>query len=48
MWEQTKSKDMELPVSVCFDCIPIAFEPMVHLFLQVCCVNSFNLLYILS
>ena len=48
MWEQTKSKDMELPVLVCFDYIPVASEPMAHLFLRVCCVKSFNLLYILS
>ena len=49
MWEQTKSKDMELLVLTCFGCIPVASEPMVHLFLWVCCVKSFNnLLYILS
>ena len=39
MWEQTKSKDMELRVLVCFDCIPVASEPMVHVFLRVYCVK---------
>ena len=37
-----------LPVLVCFDCIPVASDLIVLLFLRTCCVKSFSVLFIPS